>query len=398
MQNNNSRQRTLVAEQRALVLDSGGFVSDHLKLDIFRGEMGLKIKRDLEPETPLLFVPEQCMPRPADFELIFDGSELSAAPLVDGDATDLQIRFMQSMVALYSVTGKIFTYSKNSPYTALLPWQQLLALLDSSCSVQLYPDYQNKAAYDLQSSVFFGSRTYTGYDDQRERIMPLIDFADHNIAAPGYVQCPSDNFPASGVEIRSHGIIGGAGRDCLVSYLYMDRLECFLRYGFYDESPGFMRSVPVSIELSDGYSFVINARPLHGSSLPIEAKDFADGVMQFFTSKYLLHEKSIETGYALIPNEKHITYLSRSIAFHLSALEIHLGAEQGELCRPENVCLIEDHIVTANKNFYKNVVDTIKQLEPDRAVPAVDMLYRVVKKHLEYLKTFEILVKRLRES
>ena len=400
--------KSLIERCEKRITEAGGFINERLKVRYERGEMTLSLPISVEEGAPLIFVPEAVMPVVEQFNIALVEGGLNATKKTEVEldegvqpASDLQVEMMSTMMEMYSAAGKIRSYSQFSPQLSFGAYPQLLEVLNRSRTAPLRKA-EGQSEEDWVVQVFLGSRAYGGFGDKLDRLMPLIDFADHHVAAPGFTQCPSEEFAGSGVAITAaeNGIRPDC--QCLVSYGFLDRMEAYLNYGFADRSPGFVRSVPVDVELPDGGLLHIAARPISGTGIGPESFQFSDPKMQFFASKCRFMQESernaIEIGFALIPDAQHTVYLSQSLAFHLKNYESHFGCDEHSICNPETVRRAENAVIDANTRYYKELLKSAKAANLDSSLPATKMLSQVIKEQMRYITVFTDNIENLRQQ
>lgn len=324
------------------------FIDKSLQIYCLNGNMTLKssIKK---AGLPLISINKELLPKLEDYTLSYNDGNISInhpSRTTYDVFTEDRDELMRLMVENYNLTNKVESYNNISVISENNFDPEIIKHLILARPSEKMLGRKKKSKLD----IFLASRQYGGFGDGYNRLLPVIDFADHNVLTSGFDE-----------QKNSLGLVSNdrsvhTNSQLMASYGKNDCLTHLIRYGFVDKSPPYAQSIPFDITLNNTITFEVAAVSVNVGSFRKETLNFNDNNMQLAASLHeFIAEKHIKIAYLLIPNSKWPTYLSNAIAFHLSSYEKKLKLQSGELFNSENIQAIEDKTVESNLAYYKNL-------------------------------------------
>ncbi|MCB1725706.1 MAG: hypothetical protein H6959_07805 [Chromatiaceae bacterium] len=248
----------LVQRLAELVAAAGGYLDARLRIVIARGD--LSVRSDAADGELLVRLPRACLLPIDEVDLALNDDRLQIESL-PASMGEVQRDMLECMIAIYNRGAKIASYREELPWLAFADAPELLELLHRGRAQapkpsRLFELARTGALDTLALEGFMGSRILDYRDAAGAGamvMMPFIDFFNHHVrAAP---------FARDGEALTVTAAHPLAGSDeCFVRYNALDALDAYLNYGFVDTSAGFVRSVPVRIDLPDVGVIDIQAR------------------------------------------------------------------------------------------------------------------------------------------
>ncbi|MBO6702780.1 MAG: hypothetical protein JJ921_10585 [Pseudomonadales bacterium] len=201
-----------------------------------------------------------------EFQLSLQGADLVIEG-VDKDVSPLQKRFAELMLEVYNQTGKIGHFIRTHPKIRLRLESKIQRELARFGKIKIEDENLDGERSDSELIAhFFQTRKLELKDrndprKSRKVVMPLIDYANHNTASPGFIRTEtSEGIDALGL-LHSTSIEGS--KECTVSYGDLDLFDTFWNYGFLDDySPAsFVRAAPCELLLKGFDNVAVNSIP-----------------------------------------------------------------------------------------------------------------------------------------
>jgi hypothetical protein len=355
-------------------------------------DRGLSI--ELPPGSPahmLIKLPQQMLVPTRSFGLALQGDDI-VITAIDPDVTPARRALMESIVALYNLTGKIAWYRQSSAVLFLRARPELARLVARGSdagmqSVLLDP----AAAGGLDGFVlrrFLGTRWLNlGAEPAtgaRAMLAPVIDLMNHNARGAPFLNREDAGGRYVLIERAMHA--SADERECFVCYGFYDPLETLLGYNFVDESSMFARSVPVEIALpavgrirvGDGHGH----RELRG--LPDALRD-----IQIYLPRIVVKRpRELEVGFLVIPPPTAPQVLRRVLNVMIASLD------RDCVDRLDLILEAERQVIAANKAHYADLWPALTAAAaqtPDS--PILRDLRRASELRMSYLQRYEDMVR-----
>ena len=302
--------------------------------------------------------------------------------------TDACVAMMGAMLELYNLTNKLAAHRRTSPWSLAASHPELLRHLMSGRNRSFFKLYQNlissgnKDGLDLYS--FFQTRSF-GYSDTTEAppflvLMPILDAMNHNYHGARFsLDNISDRDPL--LTIRRSVPLPGTGDECFACYGAHDCFDIWTSYSFVDDTPPFMYSLSMTIDLPGLRKFQVTeiVKPRDHNVLPSSMKD-----LHFYLPQILARRKNHSVIAALvIPGPHAPRALRRTLQFLIT--ELNPGHPQLH----DLVLQAERQIITANTAYYQSLADCL------RAMPLKDPLQRPILDN--FIRTCDLQLGRLRD-
>jgi hypothetical protein len=292
---------------------------------------------------------------------------------------------MEAMLEVYNLTDKIAMHRRTSPWSLVASHPEILpALLTGRApghrDLILSGDHEQ-----LLVETFFKARllAYTEADGAPDYpvLMPVLDAMNHH----------SDGAPY-GVDTRGTGgpdltltrsrPVPGAGNESFACYGMHDCFDGWMVYGFIDETPSFVRSLRIGIDLpgrgrlqtADG--FAKRAK----QALPPVVSD-----LHFYIPMRLGRKPGrTDTASVLIPGPQAPRALRRTLQFLITELNPAQPPSR------ELVLDVERQVIAANTSYYQTLADFLRamSLKDEQQRPIVDNFIRVCDLQLGRLRDY----------
>lgn len=118
----------ILERQIDLLVDAGSEFAPELEIRYANGDFSLFAAKTLQSGSPLILIPDQCVPRITHFELSYTGSKIrinSCKP----EATELQRQLLSLQLSIYNLSNKIERFSRLTPRFKLGPEHSLTLML-----------------------------------------------------------------------------------------------------------------------------------------------------------------------------------------------------------------------------------------------------------------------------
>jgi hypothetical protein len=309
---------------------------------------------------PLIRLPSECHVPVELFKLSVVGNDIvmsSHEPALTSEC----VAFMDALLELYNLTGKLGRHRRASPWSLLAMHpeirEHLAQRLPDDLSAMFDRFTGSRNADELMLASFLHTRPYDYRESERASpsplLLPVIDFMNHDLrGAP--VQFAAQSHGDLAATVKRSASVPGTGDECFAFYGLYDSFDTWMSYGFIDENAPFVRSVPMTIDLPRlGTLRLVNfVRFRPPEDLPPEMRD-----LHLFVPKRLVRRRNhLEVTSLLIPSPKLREAVRRILAFLIS--EIRPGhPKQRDLA-----LLAEQQIIDSNRAFYRSLLDSLQSL------------------------------------
>ena len=233
------------------------------------GDLSIRSFASYDDEQRLIVIPLRCMPILSDFKLAISADKLLSYTLSQSVLNKDAHRIMDNMLAIYNATGKLKSWAATYPLLTLREYPELvdkLYALRALCpNIQTFKKlYDEKKWDELLLESFVGSRKFNftpkllkviGIDaDETDRsgLLTVIDFLNHKSGAKTY----EVNRKSKDMEI--HGLADRLNNEVFVQYNFYDPLVTYLNYGFIENNPPWLFSVPMTLTARSGLSVIVH--------------------------------------------------------------------------------------------------------------------------------------------
>ncbi len=363
----------------------------HAALRMVVGEEAIWLESDLpaDDRAVLVSLPQSCLPPVRAFTL-----EVVDDTLVIRDRhaepSQAQARCFEHLVAIYNATGKLATHRRRSPWFALAHQPELLdRLVAGRAQTPRIADTHARWREGLDDSLlidtFLATRQYRLRDsasgEAQPVLLPFIDFADHHPKAPGFQRAPEDAPEDHRIALRNAKPVNGSAA-CRVAYGVLDALDSYLGYGFVDSEVGFVRSVPLTIEVPLG-RIAVQARgaSVAGQKLPPRLEDIRPWIPRILGRE----ADTVTVSSLLIPDAEAPLALRRVLNWLLRGLNPDITLNRLR----DAVLEAEDQMLAANRDYWTDVAtraETARSQSPDD--PAVNTVHDLARAQLERLEAY----------
>lgn len=260
----------------AIVRDNGGDIHPDLIITCKQNNISVHIEHNNDQTiTDFAFkIPHDLLIAYDDFVLSADNADnnvLAIESHIDNIAP-LHLELMRLMLALYNTTDKLNSHKNASPWYIYKDSDILNSLTQSrtGSDMDLIQSMARQQDYDdLALLTFFKSRLLKCHINKNDAhpegvLMPLVDLLNHHNAAKPYKNFYTPQGGILAVDVsRPEQTDQNKSPECFVNYGVFDCLDTYLHYGFVNNDPAFVRSVPLTIDLKEYGTLNIKALNVH---------------------------------------------------------------------------------------------------------------------------------------
>jgi hypothetical protein len=381
---------TRVANAITRLLESlgkhGARFNDRLAIICRNGELSIRTTAIVPPEQVLIGLPAECLLPVDDFQLSLSGNVIRISDHNPG-VSPARREIMERVIEVLNLMDKVSRHRFSTLSSLRRVRPEVFELLCSGRIPQaqqppVRPSRNAAAIDDLLDTRTLVYRLDAASSLHTLVIMPIIDFCNHHPFAPPYSPA-LDPTGRRMLTIRAF-CPDPVTRECFVRYGLYDSYDCFLHYGFVDRQTPFIISIPIEIDLPSLGTLTVHARPMHTShaQIPGEIADLWFYLPAFSVDKA---SRSAEVSHLMIPQENAPDALRRILAVILSQIEPALT----ERLRAANIETIEQRILSANVEFYRNLATYLRDITlPDHFAPLHRTAEAVVNLQLEKLQRY----------
>jgi hypothetical protein len=237
----------LLREIERVLLQEGAELSSSACIKVRQGELSVHSDLGSNDNSALMSIPETCLPKRDNF-LITENDDRFILD-IKANPTKLEETLMGLMIELYNITNKARWHKENHPFALIQSTESFKHLIETKLPGFWQKNCSQKLNEYLINS-FIASRVLKvhGSSEGPKVFMPLIDSVNHHVLARNFSHVAIGDH--KGIAIENAKPTGTD--EVFVSYNRLDPLKQFLMYGFVEDSPLRLRSIPMIIELPFG--------------------------------------------------------------------------------------------------------------------------------------------------
>jgi len=362
-----------------IILANGGFVHEECVIVVRNGDLRVEAPRSVPERIELVRVPEALLLPVEDFDLYLEGDEIRIGTPSDS-ITPVQSELMDSMIAIYNISGKIRDHRVASPSRLFLAEPDVyrrLVMANQFKSREVLPKK------DFMLHDFLHTRTFSlnAKDGQSGTpvLMPIIDFLNHHQTAAGF------QLGKKGLSVVRRSPLEGSD-ECFVSYSRMDAQIAFFNYGFVDRSSTNAMSVPLTINLPGVAELRVNRFP--GAKRKQAAPPALKDIQRFVPRMSLdLERKQGSVSSLPIPDANSPRALRRVLSAILVNFMRHVPPGEAQTLLDE----AERQVIQANRAYYKGVIALVSELSlSDNLQSVLDDAGIMAEHQLRILDAYEL--------
>lgn len=327
-----------------LIVSNGGFVHEECVIVVRDGDLRVEAPRSVPEGVEFVRVPEALLLPVEDFGLYLDEDEIRIGTPSDS-ISPVQAELMESMIAIYNISGKIRNHRIGSPsrlYLAEPDIYRRLVMANQFKSREALPK-KDFLLHDFLHTRTFSLKSKDGQADTPV-LMPIIDFLNHHQGAAGF------QLGGKGLSVVRRSPLEGSD-ECFVSYSRMDAQIAFFNYGFVDRNSTNAMSVPLTVSLPGVVELRVNRLPgaKRKNAAPTGLKD-----IQRYVPRMALNVEKMQGSVSSlpIPDANSPRALRRILATILANFMRHVPPSDAQALLDE----AERQIIHANRTYYKGLI------------------------------------------
>jgi hypothetical protein len=350
----------------------------------------------------ILMLPKQCL-LPADkFTLGLENSFI----IIKAHSKELssaQVDMMETMVALYNLTGKLETQKGTSILSLHYENRELMEILFRGRSKEGIAFFEEMVAQEKDDFLLdnFIKTRVLGYKmatkepgkpyEKINVLMPIIDFLNHHPMAPGFIRRFDSGGDGSGYEDLDQDSVmilkycpSPEYEECYVNYGPYDALDSLLHYNYIERNAGFVRSVPLTYRLpSEG---TVNIRSAVGQVDIKHLPEKLQGIRFYIPGITVDRDKKVvDLSFLYIPVGNAPRSMRRVLALALN----QLGVSMEDAERMNFIRRLEKHVIYENVKYYNGLLDYLESCKPKPALAQIVGNVREMAKHqLRIIKNY----------
>ncbi len=344
---------TALQKLESQVIAAGGYIDPNLIVECEKGNFRVTGACAAEAKKPILAIPEAALLPTDDMELFLAGDDLCVKDPGKKLSRE-RVEIAEAVLTLYNETGKIRQHKESCVWVQLASdlglLEKIVAGRKDAPAIQEFIGLIKKGMKEkLVIKSFLKTRTlnFNTPDKNFLSIMPILDFVNHSIKAPGYIRRKQENGSEFVGVAESH--IAENQLECFVRYGTYDSYDTWLIYGFVDEQVPFVRSVPLEIDL--GKTGVITVRSIIGARHPEKLPAKLDDLRPFMPRILDAGKNALAVTHLIIPPEIRPHALRRVLAELISALSPGISEDE----RMSRVRQAEATVIEKNVEFYRRM-------------------------------------------
>jgi hypothetical protein len=361
----------------------GGWIYEDLVLVAEAGSIRVESRLPEGRDDLLVSIPENLLLSIDEAALRIHGDEIVIDSFPDHVSTEKRQLF-ETVIEIYNLCGKIPAHREADPRHAFEEKSEIRQILKEgrSSGPESPQTSEERLLNDFLHARFF-SFAHGSAKTRHEVLMPILDFLNHHPSAPGFLSKTSrhPDHPAIGV---SHWKAGPDSHECFVSYAFFDAFDLFVNYGYLERGCGFVRSIPLEIDL-EGIG-LLRVRSLGGAHFRRELPTRLVDLRKWMPTALKIGPGEFELSHLVIPgaDEKHA--LRRVLASMISGWQPRMDLERVA----EYVAEAERSVLVANVDYYERLARCSDRLPASEAAAAINLAAREMPKlQLELLKAYE---------
>lgn len=378
------------------VTQHGGLIYDRLTMGCRNGDFIISAPQDKPAGEKILIIPKDILLPVARYHIAVEGDDM-VITTPDPGLSRGQIAIMESMLALFNLTGKMKQLRQHSVLGLLRSdpaFFEAIAARQGSGGKPYYESMKESGDSDFWLEAFMKTRVL-GFKDrpddkQSERVqmlMPVVDFINHHPQAYGFFTSfrtidkrPPPPSPGGQENIEAQGADGVAvmnacpvpgSQECFVNYGAFDAADTFVNYNFVERNAAFVRSVSMTVKIPGVGTLNINSfavRP-EFTKLPEQVRD-----LRFFLPAIQAdpRNRTVTLSSLLIPQDPAPRALRRVLAIALS----RIGLTLDESILSDAVRHAERVVIAENERYYTDLLAFLDSRKPAAATKHIAAMAR----------------------
>jgi len=385
IRSDNKEVRKALETLAALVTKEGGVLSDHLTIECQGGNIGLTSDLPRESRDELISIPRSCFLPLSKVEFCLEKDKLAVVSGADSLSKSQQA-MLGVMIDLYNLTDKIAKYKAMSPRIVFRGDQELVKQLvagraGTSLAQRFFDVIESVNIDNLVIDYFFRTRNFN-LEDETRQIIPFIDFTNHHTLARPFRR-DRESGKIAKMALENDKAVPGSD-ECFARYGLWDPYDTYLMFGFAFRPGGFVRSVPLELDIQGLGNLRIRsvvAGPASADTLGPVNKDLA----RFFPKKINKTKQGLSLSNLNIPNASSPRALKRTLDIVVDTIVPGLRPAQ----RQQMTALIEERVLQANVAYYKGLTEYLGQRAPEYPdCPAFDEARKMARIQLQTLSAY----------
>jgi hypothetical protein len=375
-----------------LIVAEGGQIDSALRIECVNDELSVRVRPSAGSGKIVIKVPVELLVPAEPLNLRICNNQFLIRP-DRNHLSSKQIDLAGWMLELFNATGKAVAQKETCPWIAYRQAKELLdAVLASRTSTKYLQErsgflHENPNAPNLDEFVcdsFISSRAIRHeYDEANGShivFMPIIDWLNHDSRAFDILVSPSTD-PKKYLQVASYQGIGN-GAECFVNYGSYDCVDTFLNYGFTPEWVGFVRSIPLEVELDGIGKLIVNSIPGFKNKNPLHSS--LEDIRNYVPVGSSDAEENLVLSHLLIPGIRNPHALRRVLQAIVTA---YAGQRVPEETVLKGVREVERAVLDENIDFYEKLQTRIcnDQVWPAKLCAPINA---IASSHLNILKNY----------
>lgn len=400
IRSDNTKVKALLDDLVILVESVGGFLHKQLIIQCIEGNMILKVAKPVRSQELLIDVPASCIPIVEHFNLYFDGKKIDWEVKPENSSQEEtlekptleQIKAFEVIIELFNLNDKVNSYAEYSPLYAFRN-SPIIEYSDRSIDSTSEVNTETLSDEELKLKLFLDSRIFSNkHDGSLVRLLPIIDFADHNSLADSFIIKENEG------RLTSLGVgyseLKEKKSSIFVCYKQKDRLASALNYGFYDSSARYVQSVSVEVCIDD-LTYHVRHGGLGSNMMPLEYIPKAVPGFRFSQQEFdtylptmrCIDNNNLEVHFCLFPKGKDIPAFKEVLDYQLKYFELRMQLKKGSISNEENILKIESSLISENINYYIEFKKIINN-HPNKGNYAGKLLLKVCDYQIAHIENY----------
>jgi hypothetical protein len=373
-----------IQETVKILEEHGAVFHQSLKLVSEKGDLRIEMAQPVENQHAIL-MPEDLLLPIDSFNLKIEKNNFTYTDM-DASVTKIQARLMDLQLKLYNLTNKAEHFKKTTHLNLLNKTPELREHLLAGRNGKITQSLIEKSALKPDDNFFcdaFLKSRVLSFKTTANRtpvmvLMPIVDFANHNVLSPSFLNI--DHGDKNAIAIMASCPVKGSN-ESFVSYGPYDALDTSIVYGFSDHSATFSRSVRAEIDIEEFGKIIIHARStdMKFDSLPAHMQD-----LKFFIPHILSNVNGkMEISHLYIPGSRAPRALRRVLNYLIQNLLKGRNPSQYQKWVQD----AEEEIIKVNINYYNKLKTMLDKIDEDSE--ALAMFYDMAEFQLKKLEEYK---------
>ncbi len=338
------------------VVQHGGWIHDDLLLIAENGSIRAESRLPEGRDDLLVLIPEELLLPLDEVSLRIHDDEIVVESFSEG-ATPVRRHLFETMFQIYNLCGKIRSHRAVSPCFVFDRKSEISNILGEARDPRKEDATDPDEAFleDFLHSRLF-SFTHGSVAGGQEVLMPVVDFFNHHPAAPAFV-IESSRIPDRPVIGVNHWKTRPDSHECFVRYSHFDAFDLFNGYGYLERECGFVRSVPLVIDLGEtGRIHVRSAgSAFFKDELPTRLMDLRNWMPLAIRGS----DRELGLSHLIIPGRTDRSALRRVLATMIASWQPGMDLERVA----EFVAIAERQVLEKNVRYYEKLSECLANNE-----------------------------------